>query len=86
MRAMHASASGVTCTFSSSAIFCSRCTINSGGIGFRSKRWQRETIVGSTFCGSVVAKTNFTCSGGSSSVLSSALNAAAESMCTSSMM
>src|SRR5215467_5650009 len=52
----------------------------------KSYRWQRDRIVGSTFSGSVVAKMNFTCSGGSSSVLSSALNAALESMCTSSMM
>jgi formiminotetrahydrofolate cyclodeaminase len=43
-------------------------------------------MVGKTFCGSVVAKTNFTCGGGSSSVFSSALKAAAESMWTSSMM
>jgi len=49
------------------------------------ERWQRERIVGSTFCGSVVAKMNFTCAGGSSSVLSSALNACVVSMSTSSM-
>ena len=52
----------------------------------RSKRWQRDMIVGSTFSGSVVANMNFTWAGGSSSVLSSALNAAVVSMCTSSMM
>ena len=52
----------------------------------RSKRWQRERIVVGTFCTSVVAKTNFTCAGGSSSVLSSALNDDVESMCTSSTM
>jgi hypothetical protein len=34
----------------------------------------------------VVAKMKVTCGGGSSSVLSSALNAAVDSMCTSSMM
>ena len=51
----------------------------------RSKRWQRERTVPRTLSGSVVAKTNFTNSGGSSSVFSSALNAAAESMWTSSM-
>ena len=39
-----------------------------------------------SFCSSVVAKMNTTYSGGSSSVFSSALNALAESMCTSSMM
>ena len=42
---------------------------------WRSKRWQRLRIVGKTFCGSVVAKMNFTCGGGSSSVFRSALNA-----------
>ena len=41
---------------------------------------------GNTFSGSVVANMNFTWAGGSSSVFSSALNAAVESMCTSSMM
>ena len=40
---------------------------------FRSKRWQREMIVGSTLCGSVVARTKMMCAGGSSSVFSSAL-------------
>ena len=30
---------------------------------WRSKRWQRLRIVGKTFCGSVVAKMNFTCGG-----------------------
>ena len=46
----------------------------------KSKRWQRLRIVGSTRWGSVVANTNTTCGGGSSRVLSSALNAAVESM------
>jgi len=46
----------------------------------KSYRWQRDRIVGSTFSGSVVARMNFTCSGGSSSVLSRALNDAFESM------
>ncbi len=43
-------------------------------------------MVGRTFSGSVVARMNFTCDGGSSSVFSSALNALLESMWTSSMM
>ena len=51
-----------------------------------SKCCVRERIVGSTFCGSVVASTNTTCAGGSSSVFSNVFDAAAESMCTSSMM
>ena len=60
--------------------------MSGAGMRRRSNRWQRLRIVGSTFCGSVVAKMNLTCSGGSSSVLSSALNAAEVSMWTSSMM
>ncbi len=43
---------------------------------WKSKRWQREWIVSGTLCGCVVARMNTTCDGGSSSVLSSALNAA----------
>ncbi len=43
-------------------------------------------MVGSTFCGSVVASTKITWAGGSSSVFSSAFDAAVESMWTSSTM
>ena len=46
---------------------------------------QRDSTVTGTFCGSVVAKMNLTCAGGSSSVLSIALKALLESMWTSSM-
>ena len=64
-----------------------RClAIRAAGMRRKSNRWQRDRIVSSTFSGFVVANMNFTCSGGSSSVLSSALNAAVESMWTSSMM
>ena len=52
---------------------------------WNSKTWQRERIVGSSFCISVVARMKTTRGGGSSSVFSSALNAAFESMCASSM-
>ena len=52
----------------------------------KSKRWHRDRIVAGTFCGSVVARMNRTWAGGSSRVLSSALNAGSVSMCTSSMM
>ena len=55
-------------------------------ISLKSKRWQRDRIVAGILCTSVVAKTNTTCGGGSSSVLSSALNECADSMWTSSMM
>ncbi len=51
----------------------------------KSKRWQREIMVAGSFCSSVVARMKMTCAGGSSSVLSSALKALAESMCTSSI-
>ncbi|EXI77136.1 MAG: hypothetical protein AW12_03141 [Candidatus Accumulibacter sp. BA-94] len=46
---------------------------------------QRDSTVTGIFCGSVVARMNLTCSGGSSSVFNMALNAEVESMCTSSM-
>ena len=52
----------------------------------RSNRWQRLNTVTGTLRISVVANTNFTCSGGSSRVFKSALKAFLESMCTSSMM
>ena len=52
----------------------------------KSNRWQRERIVIGIFVGSVVQKMNLTCSGGSSSVFSKALNASRVSMWTSSMM
>jgi len=48
------------------------------------KRWQRDKIVAGTLCSSVVARMNIRCSGGSSKILSSALNAGVESMWTSS--
>ena len=47
---------------------------------------QRDRTVIGTFCGSVVARMNFTCSGGSSKVFNIALKACVESMCTSSIM
>ena len=43
----------------------------------RSKRWQRDRIVAGTLWTSVVASTNTTCAGGSSSVLRKASQAAA---------
>ena len=51
-----------------------------------SRCWVRLLMVAGTFCGSVVARMYTTCDGGSSSVLSSALAAAFDSMWTSSMM
>ena len=58
----------------------------SAGMRRRSKRWQRDSTVTGTFWTSVVAKMNFTCGGGSSSVLSNALKAFFDSMWTSSTM
>ena len=52
----------------------------------KSKRWQRSTTVGSTFCASVVASTKIVFGGGSSSVLRNAFQACDESMCASSRM
>ena len=55
---------------------CCRCSrIVSGAIGRKLNCRQRESTVAGTFCGSVVASTNLRYSGGSSSVLSMALNA-----------
>ena len=52
----------------------------------KSNRWQRPTIVAGILCGSVVARTNRTPSGGSSNTFSSASNASRERRCASSMM
>ena len=52
----------------------------------KSNRWQRSMIVAGTLCASVVASTNTTCPGGSSSVFRNAFQAAVESMCASSRM
>ena len=52
----------------------------------KSNRWHRPTIVAGILCGSVVARTNRTPTGGSSKTFSSASNASRESRCASSMM
>ena len=56
------------------------------GMRRKSKRWQRDTIVGGTFWASVVASTNSACGGGSSSVFRNASHASGLSRCASSMM
>ena len=53
---------------------------------WKSKRWQRSTIVGMTLWGSVVARTNAVFGGGSSSVFRKAFQASRVSMCASSRM
>ena len=70
---------------------CRRCladaaTSSAASTRRRSKRWQRDSTVIGTLRISVVAKMNLACGGGSSSVFSSALKAAPDSMCTSSRM
>ena len=47
--------------------------------------WQRLRMVGRILCFSVVARMKMACAGGSSKVLRKALKAAADSMCTSSI-
>ena len=84
-RVISASASSVISALSAVAILRRSAIITSGSIRRRSNRWQRDRTVTGTLRISVVAKMNLTCSGGSSSVLRSALNAPVESMCTSSM-
>ena len=54
-------------------------------IGFKWNCKQRDNMVTGNFCGSVVARRNFTYSGGSSKVLSKALKLCLESICTSSI-
>ncbi len=83
---MRASASGSTAAPSAAAIRASRAIISPASMRRRSNRWQRDRMVTGTLRISVVAKMNFTCAGGSSSVFRSALKAAVLSMCTSSMM
>ncbi len=83
---MSASAAGSISAPSAAAMRASSAIMASGSIRRRSKRWQRDSTVTGTLRISVVAKMNFTCAGGSSSVFRSALNALVESMWTSSMM
>ena len=53
---------------------------------WKSKRWQRSTMVAITFCGSVVARTKAVLGGGSSRVFRKAFQASLVSMCASSRM
>ena len=77
---MSASAASGTSKPSPSEMVRKRAIRSSMPMRWKSKRWQRERIVSGTLWGCVVASTNTTRGGGSSSVLSSALNAEAESM------
>ena len=84
-RASRLSAAG-SALIASTSRMCLRCAaISDGVICLRLNCRQRESTVTGIFCGSVVARMNLTCSGGSSRVFSMALKAELESMCTSSM-
>src|SRR5438105_104687 len=77
---------GSTLTSSWSTIIASLAARGPVSIRRKSNRWQRDATVNGILCGSVVASTNITCAGGSSSVFSKALKASVVSMCASSMM
>ena len=83
--AMIWSASVSVVIFSALQTNSSRPSISSIPIFRKSNLSVRDRIVSGTFSVSVVARMNFTCSGGSSRVLRRALNAPVESICTSSM-
>ena len=85
-RASSLAAPSVRAMFSRPATYLSRLVMTSASSRRKLKRWQRERIVAGTFRSSVVARMNMRCSGGSSRILSRALKALAESMCTSSTM
>ena len=85
-RATRSSAAGSVAAPSVAATRPNRAASSATAMRRRSKRWQRDRTVTGTLRISVVAKMNFTCGGGSSSVLSSALKALRDSMWTSSMM
>jgi hypothetical protein len=72
-------------TFSLCAIKFNLFSMSEFEILLKSYLWQRDMIVSGTLCVSVVARMNFTCLGGSSSILSNALNAHLLNMCTSSI-
>ena len=71
--------------FSFPQTYSRRENISSGVMLWNGICWHLERIVTGTLCGSVVAMMNITCSGGSSRVFRSALNAPCDNMCTSSM-
>ena len=73
--AITAAASGERFTPSAFAMYSSLAAMSSGRILLKSNRWHLDMIVAGTLYISVVASMNFTCSGGSSIILRSALNA-----------
>ncbi|MBA7592690.1 hypothetical protein ES708_34883 [subsurface metagenome] len=85
LRAMSLSPSGSIVMPSAAQMVSSLATTLDWEMRLKSKRWQRDMIVGNTLCISVVASTKITWGGGSSSVLSRALEALLLSIWTSSM-
>ena len=77
-------ASSSTSRPASAATSRTSCAMSSAPMSVSSSCWVRLRMVGTTLCGSVVASTNTTWSGGSSSVFSSAFSAPDVSMWTSS--
>ena len=71
--------------FSAWAIFFNLLIVSAAPTFLKSNRWQREIIVSGTLWISVVQRIKIIRAGGSSKVLSRALNAEIESICTSSM-
>ena len=86
LEAIMCSDSSSTETFSAVATLLRFPTMSGMLMRLKSYIWQRLSIVGSILCFSVVASMNMAWEGGSSRVLRNALNADAESMCTSSIM
>jgi len=84
-RAIRKIAASSAVTFSASQIFFRCAAMSRVGMLRKSNRWHRERMVAGSRSASVVAKMNFTCSGGSSRVLRRALKASLVSMWTSSM-
>ena len=71
----------------SDAVIASSCSASVSMVSRRkSNRWHRPTMVAGILCGSVVASTKRTPTGGSSNTFSSASNASRDSRCASSMM
>ena len=83
--AINSNASLEICILLSLQIISNLFIISCVDILLKSNLWHLERIVAGSFCGSVVAKINLTCSGGSSNVFNNALNAPVDNMWTSSI-
>ena len=83
--AMMFRASGSAVIPSCEATYCKCSAMSVVVIRWKSYTWHLDRIVGNILCFSVVARMKIAWCGGSSSVFKKALKAAADSMCTSSM-